>query len=209
MSVILQNIILGISLAAPIGPANIAIIRKGLKKGFLAGSLTGIGVVAADTFYLLIIYFGLSPFFNIAVVQTAIWILGAGILLYMGYHSIKEYVRIEPDHQETKERSSFVEGFLINVSNPMAIVWWTGVFGSALNESLNKSGDKTHALLNSMTIIIGLLAWVFSVALLTHWGKRFLNEKSMRYVSLAAGILLIIFGLKFSYNAILSITSVV
>jgi len=46
---ILQHVILGITIAAPIGPASMAIIRNGLKDGFIGGFKTALGVVAADT----------------------------------------------------------------------------------------------------------------------------------------------------------------
>ena len=208
MSVILQNIILGISLAAPIGPANVAVMKQGFSKGFFFGFITGLGVVTADLFYLLVIYFGISPFFKIPIIQTAIWILGAIILFLMGYRSIKEFFnKTDFNEEKPKEKNAFLEGFLINISNPMAIVWWTGVFGASLSESLNLSADKLKVLFSSMAIIVGLLIWVFTVALLTHWGKRFLNEKSMGYISLIAGLLLIIFGLKFGYNAVTFISN--
>lgn len=207
-STILQNIILGISLAAPIGPANIAVIKKGLNKGFISGFLVGVGVVTADTFYLLLIYFGLSNFLNIPILQTVIWVLGSVVLLYMGYKSIKEYfVTTTLDELKPSQRNSFAEGFIINLSNPLAIVWWTGVFGSALAEALKKSAARFEVLLNSLTIVVGLLLWVFTVALLTHWGKKFLNEKSIKYISLIAGCLLLGFGLKFGYNAVLALAN--
>ena len=73
MSQILQNIVLGISLAAPIGPANIAVIRRGLKYGFLPAFLVGLGVVFADMTYLLLIYFGLANFgADLLLISTAV-----------------------------------------------------------------------------------------------------------------------------------------
>ncbi len=208
MPTLLQNIFLGISLAAPIGPANIAVIKKGFSKGFISAFLVGLGVITADTFYLILVYFGLSLFLNIPSIQTIIYILGAIILLYMGYGSIKEFFQeIKLDDQKSYKHNSFVEGFLINVSNPIAIVWWTGVFGATLTEALKTSSEKIQVLFNGATIVVGLLIWVFIIALLTHWGKRFLNEKSLKYISLVAGILLVSFGLKFGFSAIISITS--
>jgi threonine/homoserine/homoserine lactone efflux protein len=40
------------------------------------------------------------------------------------------------------------------------------------------------------------------MSLLTHWGKRFLNERTARYILVIAGLALILFGIRFAYNAI-------
>jgi len=203
---IIQNIILGISLAAPIGPASIAVIKRGLKYGFLSGFLVGVGVTAADATYLLIVYFGLSNFINIPIVKTLIWTLGAIVLMYLGCQSIKEYFeKIDLDEFKTQTgKNSFVVGYIINISNPMAIIWWVGVFGSILG-SLAQNIPRMTALLNSLTILIGILLWHSTVSLLLHLGrKRFINENTMRYVSAIAGFVLIGFGLYFGYNAFIS-----
>ena len=203
---ILQNIILGISLAAPIGPANIAVIKRGLKYGFLPAFLVGLGVVSADTTYLLLIYFGLSNFINIPLVRIAIWIFGALVLFYLGYSSIKEYFgKINLEDSKIKEGSnSFVVGYMVNISNPMTIVWWVGVFGSILSTSI-QNVSQTMALLNSLTILIGVLSWHSLVAVSLHWGRRLINESMMKYISLIFGVVLIGFGCYFGYNALISI----
>ena len=203
---ILQNIVLGISLAAPIGPANIAVIKRGLKYGFLPAFLVGLGVVSADATYLLLIYFGLSNFINIPLVRIAIWIFGALVLFYLGYGSIKEYFgKINLEDSKIKEGSnSFIIGYMVNISNPMTIVWWVGVFGSILSSSI-QNVSQTMALLNSLTILIGVLSWHFFVAVSLHWGRRLINESMMKYISLVFGLVLIGFGCYFGYNAFISI----
>jgi hypothetical protein len=40
------------------------------------------------------------------------------------------------------------------------------------------------------------------MSLLTHWGKRFLNERNAKYILVIAGLALILFGTRFAYNAI-------
>ena len=56
MDLVLRNILLGISLAAPIGPSGVAVIQNGLRRAFL----TGLGVTLADATYLLVVFFGIS-----------------------------------------------------------------------------------------------------------------------------------------------------
>jgi len=90
---ILQSLLLGVSIAAPIGPVNVEVIKRGLKHGFLLAFLVALGAACADATYVVIIYLGLSSFINIPIVQTVVWIFGMAVLIYLGYRSIKEFFR--------------------------------------------------------------------------------------------------------------------
>jgi threonine/homoserine/homoserine lactone efflux protein len=203
MTNIFQNIILGISLAAPLGPATIATIRSGLKFGFLSALVTALGVVSADTTYVLLVYLGLSSFVIIPIVKVVIWTFGAIVLFYLGYQSIKEVFRKMDLNRSTVEidRNLFLVGYAVNISNPIAIVWWLGVFGSILAAS-TENGSSTTALLYSLTIVIGIMLWHTFLSFLTHWGNRFFKENIIRYVSAIGGLILVGFGLRFGHNAL-------
>ncbi len=205
---VIRNVILGLSLAAPVGPVNVEVIKRGLKHGFFPAFLLSLGAASADTTYLLVIYLGLSNFIYVPIVKTSIWIFGAIVLLYLGYQSIKEYFeKLDLEKSEVKtSRNSFVAGYMITISNPMTIVWWLGVFGAILPSSV-QTVAKAIALLESLTIIIGVVLWFFALSILLHWGKRFVDEKTMKYVSVIAGFILIGFGLYFGYNAVVAPTT--
>lgn len=200
---IIQNITLGISLAAPIGPVNIEVIKRGLKYGFWPAFLLSLGAATADSTYLIVIYFGFYNLLDIPIVKTIIWFFGAIVLLYIGYLNIKEHFdKFDFQNADLKgSKNAFIAGYLITISNPMTIVWWLGIFGAVMGSSIQNAG-KTVALLNSLTIIIGVVLWFFTLSLLLHWGKRFVNEKMMKYISTIAGVILIGFGLYFGYNAV-------
>lgn len=211
MSKIIENIILGISIAAPLGPSTIAIIKNGLKHGFRSAITTAAGVVSADTTYVLIVFFGVSYFIAIPIVKTIVWFLGTGVLLYLGYRSIKEaFGKIDLNQAEIKIKPGqnfFIAGYLINISNPLAIVWWLGVFGSILASS-TQDVSRLIALLQSLAIVVGIVLWHSSLSLLTHFGKKLLNENTLRYVSVIGGIFMIYFGLRFGDNALISLSGV-
>jgi threonine/homoserine/homoserine lactone efflux protein len=200
MGTFLRNIVLGISLAAPIGPSGVAVIQNGLRQGFLRAFLTGLGVTLADTSYLLLVFFGLSGFMQVRLVQILVWILGAVVLFYFGYRSLRgasTAIDLEREVVVTA-RSPLLVGYMVNISNPIAVVWWLGVFGSLLSET-DAGLTRLSALASSATILIGILAWHSTVSLLSHWGKRFLNQRWAKYVSIIAGIALLFFGLRFGY----------
>jgi len=203
MNLIIQNILLGITLAAPIGPASMAIIRNGLKHGFLGGFTTAVGVVLADTTYLLIVYFGLSALMGYSLVKIILWVYGAVVLFYLGYLSIREFFgKIDlKKYKEKKGSNLFFVGYSVNISNPMAVVFWAGIFGSILAAS-NHSLSKLNGLLYSLTIIIGILMWHTFLSFLSHFGNKFFKEKYFKYISLISGLILIWFGLGFGYKAI-------
>jgi threonine/homoserine/homoserine lactone efflux protein len=97
-------------------------------------------------------------------------------------------------------------GYLVNISNPIAVVFWLGIFGSLISAS-GEAAAETTALQQGLAILAGILTWHTSMSMLTHWGKRFVNERSARIISIVAGLALIGFGLRFAYNAIITIIS--
>ena len=136
MGDLIRNILLGISLAAPIGPSGVAVIQNGLTRSFLRAFITGVGVTMADATYLLLVYFGLSSFISIPLIKILIWALGALVLLYLGAQSLREAAQsVDLDRAMVPAtRNPLLVGYLVNISNPIAIVWWLGVFGSLLGE---------------------------------------------------------------------------
>lgn len=205
MNTVFRNIALGVSLAAPIGPSGVAIIQNGLRQGFLRAFLTGLGVTMADATYLLVVFFGLSKFLEIMVIKVSIWFLGALALLYFGYRSIRDALsRIDLEGTVVvTAHSPLLVGYIVNVSNPIAVVWWLGVFGSLLSETVIV-GSRLEALAISSTILIGILLWHSTMSLLTYWGKRFVNERTARSISVVAGVALVLFGLRFAYRGFLA-----
>jgi threonine/homoserine/homoserine lactone efflux protein len=201
---LIQNILLGLTLAAPIGPVNLEIIKRGLNSGFKQAFLTGAGAMSADTTYLTLIFFGLTAFLNIAFMKIFLGIAGSIILIYLGALSVKEFFRTAKNNNKTAQRlfkSSFATGYVLAISSPMTIVWWTGVFGALLASQTN-SPTNLSAFFSCLFILLGCFLWVFSLAAALHFGKKFINEKTTKFISLVAGIFLIGFGLYFMYQAI-------
>ena len=203
-----RNILLGITLAAPIGPAGIAVIQSGLRWGLKRAFLTGLGITSADLTYMLVVYFGLSGFVGIPAVKILIWSMGALVLFYLGYQSLRVGGRqIDFEGGAGPDRGKpYLVGYLVNISNPIAVVFWLGIFGSLITTQNGAAGSETDAgipaLIRGLGILVGILTWHTSMSILTNWGKRFVNEKSARVISIIAGIALIAFGMRFAYLAV-------
>jgi threonine/homoserine/homoserine lactone efflux protein len=200
---LLKNILLGISLAAPIGPVSAAAIKNGLRGGFFPALSTGLGAASADTTILLLIYLGLARFIEIPSVQLVIWIGGSAILIYLGVTTILEKpgaLEAEPGGKSALT-GAFASGYVIAISSPITIVWWLGVFGAILTDTV-RTATKLEALLSSLTIVLGVILWFVFLGAALHAGKRFVNERTFRIVSATAGIVIIGFGLYFAWRAV-------
>ena len=60
MILLLKSLLIGIAIAAPVGPIGVLCINRTLKYGLLAGLITGTGVATADAIYGCISGFGLT-----------------------------------------------------------------------------------------------------------------------------------------------------
>lgn len=56
----LKGLVIGLSIAAPVGPIGLLCIRRSLLGGRLAGVVSGLGAATADAIYGLLAAFGLT-----------------------------------------------------------------------------------------------------------------------------------------------------
>ncbi|KYC88414.1 MULTISPECIES: LysE family translocator [Bacillaceae] len=204
---VLSYIVLGLSLSIPVGPINIEMIKRGIKNGFWHSWAVGLGGMSADIVLMLLIYFGVSTYLTTPMAQLIMWIFGFLILVYLGYESIRDAfkeVTISDEVEKETKSKSFISGFLIAISNPLNIIFWIGIYGSVLTTTLNTIGTG-QALLYSSAIFVGIAAWDLTVATSVNFGRKFANQRFLKWLSVIAGLVLIGFGVSFGYRAIKSL----
>lgn len=207
MGAILSYVLLGLSLAAPIGPINAAQMDRGLKGGFWPAWCVGLGASSADFLYMLVVYCGLVHFINIPIVKTFLWLFGAFVLIYTGIEGLKGLgsKKVEGLTRGTESNfKCFITGFFMSLSNPLTILFWLGIYGSVLAETATKFG--THELLiYSGSILLGLIIWDISMAAIAGSFRMFLTTRLIQVIGLVSSISLLGFGFFFGYQGILLI----
>lgn len=203
MSIYLSYVLLGISLAAPIGPVNAAQIEKGIKHGFLHAWLVGLGAMAADAIFMLLIYFGLAHFLDTPFAKTFLWLFGGFILIYTGAESFKKNNMLQFSANRSTESyaKSFSSGFLMTFSNPVSILFWLGIYGSILASAAQRYG-AFDLLLYSSGIFLGLLLWDVAMASISSLFQKFMHDGVLMWISRLAGLCLLAFGIYFEWQAI-------
>ena len=81
ISILLRGGLIGLSIAAPVGPIGVLCIRRTLAEGRLAGLVSGLGAATADAIYGCVAGFGLTVISGLLVSQQAWLRLAGGLFL--------------------------------------------------------------------------------------------------------------------------------
>jgi threonine/homoserine/homoserine lactone efflux protein len=204
MPLLVEGLILGLSVAAPIGPTNIEMIRRGLRSGFWACILFAAGVEVALIAYLFAVFAGLSFLTEAELFNLLLSVFGVVVLFYLGFVSIKDFLNrhnLDLDASRGDEQH-LVSGVVLTIANPAVLLFWSGIIGANL---ATKEFSLGTSLLISGGILTGVAIWLLFLSTLIHGGRRFLTPQVFGYISLIAGLVLIGFGLSFGYRLALKL----
>ena len=204
MSIIIEGIILGLSVAAPIGPTNIEMIRRGLKNGFLACIFFASGVEIALIIYLIAIFAGLSFLTRVELFNIILSLFGIIVLFYLGYISIRDFLHrktFNPD-DTAKEKNHFVSGIILTIGNPAVLLFWSGIIGANMAA---KESSIHNSLLVSSGILIGVTIWFLFLSSIIYKGREYITPRIFGFISGLAGLILIGFGIMFGYRILLKL----
>jgi L-lysine exporter family protein LysE/ArgO len=203
LSVFLSYIILGFSLAAPIGPVNAAQMDKGIKSGFFHSWLLGLGALSADIVYMLAVYMGVVSFLETPFMQTFLWLFGFFVLTYTGIETIigAGKIVIRTGKQSESGLKSFLSGFFMSISNPLTILFWLGIYGSVLAKTAT-TYETSELVLYSLAIILGLVIWDITMAFISSSFKKLLTNRLLTVISYLSGLSLVGFAIYFGIQAV-------
>jgi threonine/homoserine/homoserine lactone efflux protein len=202
-SILFSYILLGFTLAAPIGPVNSARLDKGIKNGFWHAWIVGAGSMIADGFFMLLVYLGMVHFLEVPIIQIFLWLFGGFILMYSGIEALANMNSITLADSRGKDSlfKCFLTGFIMSITSPLSILFWLGIYGSILAKTAQVNGTGMLLVYSSM-IFLGLTLWDIFVAGLTTGLRRFLTLSTLRFLTIFSGVSLIGFGLYFGYQGI-------
>ncbi|QCS53850.1 LysE family transporter [Priestia flexa] len=196
---IIHLVVLGISLAAPLGPIKVEMIKRGIAGGFWPSWLIGLGGVTGDFLFLVVIYLGAEHLFQHQFVVVFTYLLGGFFLIKLGISNLSKQHSFKQEDMTTTLApwyKTFFVGFLIALLNPLNIVFWFGVYGSTLQE-MTQTMSHSLSFLYSLFILGGIILWNLNVAFTVHFGRNLLTDKFLKNISVVAGGVLILYGVRF------------
>jgi threonine/homoserine/homoserine lactone efflux protein len=135
-----KGLVIGFSIAAPVGPIGILCIRRSLSDGRQVGLATGLGAATADAMYGCVAGFGLTAISSFLVGQR-FWLglVGGVFLCYLGVRTL-----LSRPAEEAAEvagngpLAAYLSTLFLTLANPMTIMSFVAVFaGFGLGASPN------------------------------------------------------------------------
>lgn len=194
----------GLILAAPIGPINIEIVRRGLRDGFMHGWMMGLGALTADTIYALAIVTGFARFANNERIRIVLFLAGAAMMAYIGIGSLRNAIN-GVDMNESglviPRHKSYSAGFLLAALNPLGIVYWLTVGAGLAADAVTRFGEGAAPML-VVGVMLGILLWVTGLSTVAQMSRRFVTGPAMRWITGFSGVLLIGFACWFLLSGV-------
>ena len=195
LSFLYKGILIGFSIAAPVGPIGILCIKRTLSSGRLVGLVTGLGAATADAFYGCVAAFGLTFISNFLINQQ-IWLrlVGGLFLCYLG---IKTFFTLPEDSTPQPSQfglfTAFGSSFFLTLTNPLTIIAFAAIFaGLGLVEA---NGAYSSAALIVLGVFLGSACWWFILSTTVSLVRAKFTTTAMVWVNRISGLIILGFGL--------------
>jgi threonine/homoserine/homoserine lactone efflux protein len=188
--VLLQAMLVGLAIAAPVGPIGLLVIQRTLNHGTAIGLATGLGAAVADAAYGAIGAFGVTAVISLlGEVRVPLALGGSAFLLWMAWCTWRS-VPAPAGTAAVADRgprvwTSFGSTVLLTLANPATIFSFIAVFGALASRAVPVS---------PWLMVAGVLAgsalwWLLLSLVVGRWRSRF-DAQARRWVNRVSALLL-------------------
>ena len=195
-SFFIRGLLIGLSIAATVGPMSILCIQRTLNKGQLYGFVSGLGIATADGVYGSIAAFGLTIITNF-LIHEQIWIrlIGGLFLVYLG---VKTILTNPPEIAAVNMKTNSYPGaytttFLLTLTNPLTILSFAAIFAGI------GVGSASKSFFSATAVVLGVFSgstlwWIILTSGISLLRKK-MNSQWLLWINRISGAMITLFGL--------------
>ena len=194
LSFFVRGLLIGLSIAATVGPMFVLCIQRTLQKGQFYGFVSGLGIATADGVYGSIAAFGLTLISNFLVSeQTWIRLIGGLFLIYLGINTV---ITRPAERAATAKANGFfgayASTFLLTLTNPMTILSFAAIFAGIGVGGANKS------IISATGVVLGVFAgstlwWIILTSTISLLRSKF-TPQWLQWINRVSGAAITLFG---------------
>lgn len=181
-----------------VGPVCFMVFNASATRGFFDGLLIVFAVALVDALYIALSCAGAAAAINRAKVKAAVKLAGCLVLVLFGANTISGAFGFSllPGialFSSGSGGSLFLQGLLLTASNPLTIVFWSGMFSTQMIEN---NWSKKQLFFFAAGCVTATVVFMSAVALLGSLLSGFLPQVVVKVLNVAVGVVLIIFGVR-------------
>jgi threonine/homoserine/homoserine lactone efflux protein len=197
LAVILNGLITGLLLQLAIGPVFFYILNLSLQRSLVDGLLAVAAATIVDYFYISLAILGVGSLVEKPKTKLLLGILSSIVLILFGMMMIisalqTSQVNLINPGDESTHLSSFTGTFILTISSPLTIVFWTSLFAA---KGIEKGYQRNELVIfgiaaGAATIIfLGTAVSLFSII------KTSIPLTLLKVLNMGVGVLLILYGM--------------
>jgi threonine/homoserine/homoserine lactone efflux protein len=194
MNLFLEGVVIGLAVAAHVGPIGVLCIRRTLAEGHASGFVSGLGAATADAAYGSVAALGLT-FVTSLLVGAESWLrlVGGVFLVFLG---VRTFLSRPSERPATAGKGdlpgAYASTLVLTLANPTTILSFAAIFAGLGAGSMG--GDALHAISLVLGVFCGSALWWFVLSGATSLFRAKLSAGGLRWVNRISGVVLAGFG---------------
>jgi len=185
----------GMLLQLAVGPICIYIFKLAIGTSLIEAMTAVIGVVIIDGLYIALSILGISSLVNKN--ERILKIGGAVVLVVFGittiYGALLGDIPTDDITIGSSYLTSFFKAIVLTGSNPLTIVFWSGVFSARIVE---EKFDRKDEIQFAFGAVLSTFITLTVVAVIGQFTSSFISNAMVTLLNLVVGLILIYFGLR-------------
>ncbi|QWU14531.1 LysE family translocator [Paenibacillus sophorae] len=189
---------MGLLLQLAVGPVCLFIFHAASLRGFSAAEAGVAGVSVADGLFILAALRGVTLLGAGRKPGGILYVLGAGTLLVFGLNMIAgifgySLLPVIPIADGSGTDGMFVRAFLLTASNPLTLLFWTGIFSAKMAELKLRSGELIQF---GLGCLLATVLFLTAIALLGQLAHPLVTPAFAQGLNFLTGILFLFFAFR-------------
>lgn len=194
-----KGLLLGLSVAAPVGPIGVLCIRRSLTQGMGIGFVTGLGAAVADACYGAVAAFGLAAVSSFLLEMESALRLGGGLfLLWLGIKTFRAVpAALGAESQNGSYSGAFFSCFVLTLANPSTILSFIALFTGLGFAGVAASQDSGYAsaVILVLGVFLGSALWWLTLSGSVGLLRKRMTPAALQWINRLSGTVLSAFGI--------------
>ncbi|CAB1250658.1 Putative efflux protein [Ruminococcaceae bacterium BL-4] len=195
---ILKGLRFGMLLQFAVGPMCLMVFNTSTTYGFICSLHLVFAIALIDALYIILSCVGVASVISKKKVKVIVKLIGCIVLVLFGVNTISgafdlSFLPRITLFSNISSKNLFVQGLLLTATNPLTIIFWSGVFSA---QTIENKWNRKQLFLFATGCVLATIIFLTAVAILGSILSSFLPQIIVRFLNVAVGVILIIFGIR-------------